>query len=360
MTSDEKYMSRCMELALKGAGFVAPNPMVGAVLVQDDRIIGEGWHQRYGEAHAEVGAIGEATDRATKGGQTAGFPRTTLYVSLEPCAHFGKTPPCADLIIRAGIPKVVIGCRDPFDAVNGKGIEKLKAAGIEVVEAVLAAECRELNKRFFTFHEKKRPYVILKWAQTADNYMASVSGAPRLLISNEYTNRRVHQWRSEEAAILVGTNTALLDDPELTNRLWTGATPVRLVIDMELRLPGSLKLVDRKHKTIIFNSVKDEECPNLIYYRLEKNKSLISQIMEALYKLGIQSVLVEGGRRLLDSFIQAGIWDEARVIVNTGMNTGQGLAAPVLTDKQLISREVFLSDELSTWINTGQIKTNEV
>ncbi len=356
MTTDEKYMFRCIELARKGAGLVAPNPMVGAVLVQDDRIIGEGWHPRYGEAHAEVGAIG----LATQSGLTNSTSNTTLYVSLEPCAHFGKTPPCADLIIRTGIPKVVIGCRDPFEAVNGKGIEKLKAAGIEVVEGVLENECRELNKRFFTFHEKNRPYVILKWAQTADGFMAAADGGPRLLISNEYSNRRVHQWRSEEAGILVGTNTALLDDPELTNRLWTGPSPVRLVLDMDLKLPASLKLFNREQKTIVFNAVKEEEQPNLIYYRLEKNKSLISQLMEALFNLKIQSVLVEGGRHLLNSFIKAGTWDEARVITNMKMKTGNGLDAPALTNNQLISRESFLTDELFTWNNSGQIKTNDV
>ncbi len=361
MTTDEKYMYRCIELARKGAGYVAPNPMVGAVLVRDDRIIGEGWHQRYGEAHAEVGAIGEATGLATLSGLTSSFSsNTTLYVSLEPCAHHGKTPPCADLIIRTGIPRVVIGCRDPFEAVNGKGIEKLKAAGIEVVEGVLEKECRELNKRFFTFHEQQRPYVILKWAQTADGFMAAEAESPRLLITNEYSNRRVHQWRSEEDAIFVGTNTALLDDPELTNRLWTGPSPVRLVLDMELRLPASLKLFNKEQKTIVFNSIKEEEQPNLIYYRLEKNKSLISQFMDALYQLRIQSVLIEGGRRLLDSFILAGAWDEARIITNMQKKIGNGLAAPELMNKQRINQEKFLSDELLTWINTVQIKTNDI
>lgn len=356
MTPDEKYMSRCIELARKGAGFVAPNPLVGAVLVQDDRIIGEGWHAKYGEAHAEVAAIGQAT----QSGQTNRSNPSTLYVSLEPCAHYGKTPPCADLIIRTGIPRVVIGCRDPFEAVNGKGIEKLKAAGIEVVEGVLEKECRELNKRFFTFHEKKRPYVILKWAQTTDGFMAGTPGAPRLLISHHYSNIRVHQWRSEEAGILVGTNTALMDDPELTNRLSTGPSPVRLVVDMDLRLPASLKLFNREHKTIVFNSIKSEETTNLIYYRLDKNKSLISQLMEALYQLKIQSVLVEGGRRLLDTFIQSGSWDEARVIINRDLRIGTGLTAPVLSNGLVVNREALQNDELLTWLNAGNAKNYEV
>ena len=358
MTSDEKYMFRCIELARKGAGYVAPNPMVGAVLVQDDRIIGEGWHARYGEAHAEVGAIG-ATGLATSSGLTSSS-NTTLYVSLEPCAHFGKTPPCADLIIRTGIPKVVIGCRDPFEAVNGKGIEKLRAAGIEVVESVLEKECRELNKRFFTFHEKKRPYIILKWAQTADGFMAGASDAPRILISNEYSNKRVHQWRSEETGILVGTNTALQDDPELTNRLWTGPSPVRLVLDMDLRLPASLKLFNGQQKTIVFNSIKSEESHNMIYYRLDKNKSLISQLMEALYQLKIQSVLVEGGQQLLDTFIQSGSWDEARVITNKSMEIGTGLAAPVVKNAVQGFHEQFSQDELLTWLHTTDNKNDKV
>lgn len=355
MTTDEKYMFRCIELARKGAGFVAPNPMVGAVLVQDDRIIGEGWHAKYGEAHAEVGAIGQAVVQ----GMTD-FSAATLYVSLEPCAHFGKTPPCADLIVRNGIKRVVIGCRDPFEAVNGKGIEKLKAAGIEVVEGVLEKECRELNKRFFTFHEKKRPYVILKWAQTADGFMAGKPGSPRLLISNQYGNIRVHQWRSEEAAILVGTNTALLDDPELTNRLSTGPSPVRLVVDMNLRLPASLKLFNREQKTIVINSVNSAESDNLIYYRIDKNKSLISQLMDALYQLNIQSVLVEGGRQLLDAFIQSGTWDEALVIINKDIRVGEGLPAPVLANEVQENRESLLNDELLTWLNAGNTKYNQV
>lgn len=355
MTTDEKYMFRCIELARKGAGFVAPNPMVGAVLVQDDRIIGEGWHAKYGEAHAEVGAIGQSMKQGL-----SDFSAATLYVSLEPCAHFGKTPPCADLIIRTGISRVVIGCRDPFEAVNGKGVENLKAAGIDVVEGVLENECRELNKRFFTFHEKKRPYVILKWAQTADGFMAGAASSPRLLISNHYSNIRVHQWRSEEAGILVGTNTALLDDPELTNRLSDGPSPVRLVLDMELRLPTTLKLFNREHKTIVFNSIKSEESDNLIYYRLDKNKSLISQLMGALYHLNIQSVLVEGGRRLLDTFIQSGTWDEARVIINKDLRVGAGLPVPVLAKELQVNRETLLNDELLTWQNAGNAKKYEV
>src|SRR5258706_4656586 len=247
-------MYRCLQLAAPGAGYVAPNPMVGAVLVHNGRIIGEGYHQHYGEAHAEVNCI----NQAALSGLIDTIPESTLVVSLEPCTHFGKTPPCADLIIKHKIPKVVIGCRDPFGEVNGKGIEKLKAAGIEVEQGVLEKECIDLNKRFFVFHTQHRPYIILKWAETADGFIApSLPAAPsinlwrpmegrieedstsrRLLISNEYTDRVVHKWRSEEAAILVGTNTVENDNPELTTRLWPGNSPVRLVVDMNLRLPS--------------------------------------------------------------------------------------------------------------------------
>jgi len=358
-------MHRCIELAKLGAGNVAPNPMVGAVLVYEDRIIGEGYHQKYGEAHAEVNCISQAT----QSGRTDLIIRSALYVSLEPCAHFGKTPPCADLIIKHKIPKVVIGCRDPFKEVNGKGIEKLNAAGIEVVLGISEKECKELNKRFFTFHNEARPYIILKWAETSDGFIATSPQTPlqgrgasrssdrkehfnlpdsktpviaseakqqeglgraRLFISNEYTNRLVHKWRSEEASILVGTNTVEYDNPELTTRLWPGHSPVRLIVDMQLRLSSSLKVFNQKTRTVIFNTVKHEEDGNLLYYQVTEDVSLVHQIVNALYQLKIQSVIVEGGARLLQSFIDEGMWDEARVISNGQLAIGKGLPAPVL------------------------------
>ena len=364
-------MQRCLELAKKGAGSVAPNPMVGAVLVYEDRIIGEGWHQQYGEAHAEVNCINDAMIHlnAESDWEHDIIEKSTLYVSLEPCAHFGKTPPCADLIIQHKISKVVIGSKDPFQEVNGKGIEKLKAAGVEVISGILENECKALNNRFFTFHEKKRPYVILKWAQTADGKMASLnpsaggtsdSDRKRLFISNEYSNRLVHQWRSEEASILIGTNTALLDDPELTNRLWEGNSPIRLVLDMDLRLPSHLKLFDKKVKTIVFNAVKQEEKENLIYYKIDKEKSIVSEISYALYQLNIQSVIVEGGAKLLQSFIDAGLWDEARVISNEKLVINnaclpdrQGLAAPNLTAALMVKEEKILSDRIEYYTRTN-------
>ncbi|HEV9037396.1 MAG TPA: bifunctional diaminohydroxyphosphoribosylaminopyrimidine deaminase/5-amino-6-(5-phosphoribosylamino)uracil reductase RibD [Puia sp.] len=337
--SPETYMRRCLELASLGAGHVAPNPMVGAVLVFEDRIIGEGYHRQYGGPHAEpecIDSVPEA-DRGLIG-------RSTLYVSLEPCAHHGKTPPCADLIIRTGIPKVVIGCRDPFPEVNGKGIDRLRAAGVEVETGVLERECIGLNKRFFTFHLHHRPYIVLKWAQTASGLIAG-DGA-RWHISNEITNRLVHKWRSEEASILVGPRTALLDDPELTVRLWTGPDPVRLVIDKELQLPFSLKLFDGKVRTIVFNNLQHGQDGHLEYYQLATDTSLIHQLVTALHRLKLQSVLVEGGARLLQSFIEEDYWDEARVITGEELEPPAGLPAPRLLHMRRIGKETILSDTI--------------
>jgi diaminohydroxyphosphoribosylaminopyrimidine deaminase / 5-amino-6-(5-phosphoribosylamino)uracil reductase len=324
MDIHSKYMSRCLQLAIQGAGYVEPNPMVGAVLVYNDNIIGEGYHQQFGGPHAEVNCIASVSENDKQH-----IPKSTMYVSLEPCAHFGKTPPCVDLIIKNTIPKVVIGCRDPFKEVDGKGIEKLKAAGVGVELGILEKECIALNKRFFTFHQQQRPYIILKWAQSSDGMIAG-SDSERLLISNDYSNRLVHKWRSEEAAILVGTNTALLDNPELTTRLWQGKSPTRLVLDMNLRLPASLKLFDGAQPTIIFNTIREGEESNLHYYKIDGSVDIIQQICTALFKLKVQSVLVEGGAKLLQSFIDADLWDEARVITNQNLFTVNGLPAPVL------------------------------
>lgn len=357
-------MRRCLELAEKGAGFVAPNPLVGAVLVYNDRIIGEGYHQKYGEAHAEVNAI----HQAALSGQVDKISQSTLYVSLEPCVHFGKTPPCSDLIIEKRIPKVVIGCRDPFKEVNGKGIEKLKATGIEVETGILEKECKDLNKRFFTFHTQHRPYIILKWAQTADGKMAASpppeggiyddSTITRLLISNDLTNRLVHKWRSEEASILVGTNTAMLDDPALTTRLWEGPSPVRLVVDMDLRLPSSLKIFNAEARTIIFNTKKHSEESDktgIKYYRVTEDTSLVYQVVNALYPLKIQSVLVEGGAKLLQSFIDEGMWDEIRTISNKQLTIGKGLAAPVFNNNTMIKEMNMQNDTIEIYKNERSI-----
>ncbi len=334
-------MQRCLQLAALGAGQVAPNPMVGAVLVYAGRIIGEGYHQQYGAPHAEVNCINNVA-YADKGF----IENSTMYVSLEPCVHFGKTPPCADLIIANKIPHVVIGCRDSFAAVAGKGIEKLQRAGIKVTVGVMENECLSLNKRFFTFHEKQRPYIILKWAQSSDGNIGKHDSS-QLKISNEFTNRLVHKWRSEEAAILVGTNTALLDDPSLTTRLWPGKNPVRLVIDSELKLPMHLKLFDGLAKTIVFNYRKQSETENLVYHKLNKEENILTQILSVLYKVNIQSVIVEGGAKLLQSFIEEGLWDEARVISNAELTIGNGVTAPVLKNNILVDEQKINTDVIA-------------
>lgn len=357
MTSHEIYMYRCLELAQLGAGNVAPNPMVGAVLVYNDRIIGEGYHQQYGKAHAEPNCIASVKDE-----DKHLIDKSTLYVSLEPCAHFGKTPPCADLIVEKKIPKVIVGCRDPFVQVNGKGIEKLKAAGVEVELGILENECKELNKRFFTFHTQHRPYVILKWAQTFDGKIANEDYS-RIQISNEHTNRIVHKWRSEEMAIAVGTNTALFDDPELTTRLSPGKNPIRVVVDMNLRLPKNLKLFNSKTPTIIFNTkehtlplekISMEELRKIGtgFYQVTEDVSLVHQMINALYRMNVQSVLIEGGNYLLQSFIDEEMWDEARVITNELLSIGAGLPAPVLKNETLQSSEKVFSDVIRIYKNT--------
>jgi diaminohydroxyphosphoribosylaminopyrimidine deaminase/5-amino-6-(5-phosphoribosylamino)uracil reductase len=331
-------MQRCLQLAVMGAGTVAPNPMVGAVLVYNERIIGEGYHQKYGEAHAEVNCINSVAEVDKEL-----IAKSTLYVSLEPCAHFGKTPPCANLIIKNKIPHVVIGCRDSFAAVDGKGIERLKAAGINITLGVLETDCRELNKRFFTFNEKQRPYIILKWAQSSNGKTGAIDSS-NLKISNEFTDRVVHQWRTEEAAILVGTNTARLDDPSLTSRLWPGKNPLRLVIDLDLKLPDHLKVFDSSAKTIVFNYNKQEARENLVYQQLNKSEDVLKQILSVLYNMQIQSVLVEGGTKLLESFIDGGLWDEARVINNSNLVIDEGLNAPVLRSNHLITTQKLKND----------------
>lgn len=347
MIPDEEYMQRCIDLAAKAAGYVAPNPMVGAVLVHHDKIIGEGFHRLYGEAHAEVNCIRQAEQQ-----HTHLLAESTMYVSLEPCAHFGKTPPCADLLIKKGIKKVVVGCRDPFLQVNGKGIDKLRTVGIEVTEGVLEKECMQLNKRFFTFHTKQRPYIILKWAASADNRMAAAS-EERTLISGDLSNRLVHRWRSEEAAILVGTNTALKDNPSLTTRLWKGKNPLRLVLDRRLKLPASLQVFDQSVQTIVLNDIREEERAHLHFVLLDKNLPVPEALAKAMYKLNIQSVIIEGGSILLQSFIDAGLWDEARIITNNRLLIGNGVKAPVINTGKLISRVPLESDTVSMYTSPG-------
>lgn len=316
-------MQRCIDLARKGIRSVAPNPMVGCVLVINNKIIGEGYHQFFGGPHAEVNAINNVLN-------TKALKKATLYVSLEPCSHMGKTAPCADLIIKKGIQNVVIGTRDPNPLVGGKGIEKLKNAGIEVEEGVLQDQCLELNKRFFTFHEKRRPYVILKWAQTLDGFLDRIREDNKQevnWISAPETKTLVHKWRSEEQSILVGRNTILNDNPSLTVREYGGTNPIRLVIDSQLQISGSLNVYSEDAPTIVFNRLKDATEKNIEFVKIKETST--KNILDELYKRGIQSVFVEGGSRTLQYFIIDNVWDEARVIVGR-KSFKEGYKAPVI------------------------------
>ncbi|MCE4567058.1 bifunctional diaminohydroxyphosphoribosylaminopyrimidine deaminase/5-amino-6-(5-phosphoribosylamino)uracil reductase RibD [Maribellus sp. CM-23] len=349
MNTDEKYMQRCLELARKGAGSVSPNPMVGCVIVHNNTIIGEGYHERCGEAHAEVNAVRSVTNPEL-------LTESTLYVTLEPCAHFGKTPPCSDLIVEKKIPKVVIGTIDPFAEVAGKGIEKLQKAGIEVTLDVLRDECRELNKRFFTFHQKQRPYIILKWAQTQDGFLdvdrdSAAFGEPTWITGKEAL-LRVHQLRAEEDAIMVGTRTAEKDDPSLTVRHCEGKNPLRMVLDRELRLSQNLKLFDQSTPTLVFNTLKNEVRGNTEYHLIDFQKNVPGQVLNLLYRKNILSLIVEGGRQLLQSFIDANLWDEAQVY--TGAKTfGAGVPAPLL-DLRNATKETIGNDLLQLVRNRDQ------
>lgn len=346
MTAHEKYIERCIQLAGNGLGRTYPNPMVGAVVVLNDRIIGEGWHQKAGEPHAEVNAINAVKEKNL-------LKRCTLYVSLEPCSHYGKTPPCSNLIIDSGIKKVVIGTVDPFSEVAGKGIKKLMHAGCEVILGVKEEQCRELNKRFFTFHTKQRPYIILKWAQSEDGFLGPepqpLGKRHPVWITNPYSKQLVHKWRSEEQAILVGTNTAIADNPRLNTRQWTGNDPVRLVLDRNLRIPQDSHLFDDSIKTIIFTekSAGERASKNVIFEPLDFKQPLARQICAVLYQQDIQSVIVEGGRGMLQTFIDEGLWDEAHVFTG-GISFHRGTRTPQFSGK-LVSEEHILKDHLKIY-----------
>ena len=321
---DDIFIRRCIELAECGFGTASPNPMVGAVIVCDGKIIGEGWHRKCGEPHAEVNAVNSVADKSL-------LKRSTIYVSLEPCAHVGRTPACADMLIREEIPNIVVGSIDPFEKVAGKGIEKLRNAGRNVTLGILRDECDWLNRRFFTFHTKRRPYIILKWAQTADGFIDNIrndSQTPPLKITDQHFNLLVHKWRTEEDAILVGTRTALLDNPQLTARLWQGRNPVRVCIDNELTIPCSSKIFDSQAKTIVINASRSECDKNIVFCEANFNENIVPQILEILYHNAIQSVIVEGGAQTLNSFISLGLWDEARVFTNRRLRISNGVMAP--------------------------------
>ena len=323
-------------------GYTAPNPMVGCVVVCDGKIIGEGYHKKFGEAHAEVNAINAVDDKTL-------LAKSTLYVNLEPCSHFGKTPPCADLIIQHKIPQVVIGCIDTNEKVRGKGIEKLQNAGIRVESGILEKECKELNKRFFCFQEKHRPYIILKWAQSDDGFIGKRNTQEPIKISNDYSHTLTHKWRSEEAAIMVGTNTALLDNPHLNIRYWKGKNPLRVLIDSKLKVKPSANIFSPEQNTLIYNSIKKATEQNKKYVKLDFNKNVVEQVVKNLYEQSILSVLIEGGAILLKSFIKNNLWDEARIFTSPNKLT-DGINAPVLNQVDYTSENIS-GDELKIVIN---------
>lgn len=308
---EKKYLHRCFQLALNGIGNVAPNPMVGGVIVYEDAIIGEGFHQKYGQAHAEVNAISNAIEN----GFENLLSKSTIYVNLEPCSHYGKTPPCCDLIIKHGFKKVVISNQDPFPEVAGNGIRKMMEAGIDVVTSVLEDEGRVINKRFFTYYEKKRPYIILKFAQSMDGFIAPENpDSENRKISNELSNKLVHQWRSEESAILVGTTTASIDNPALTVRNYSGKNPVRMVIDKECKLPLTNSVFNKEAPTLIFNDKKNQVLENLEFIKIDFNIEILNQINQIAFDKKILSILVEGGSKIHQQYIDLSLWDEIRSI----------------------------------------------
>lgn len=342
--TDELYMRRCLELANLGMGAVSPNPLVGCVVVCDGKIIGEGYHARFGAAHAEVNAIKNVEDNYAERAADL-LERATAYVSLEPCAHFGKTPPCADLLIRHKLKKVVIGNRDPFDGVNGKGIEKLRNAGIEVISGVLEKECSYLNRRFFTRILKQRPYIILKWATTADGYFAPKAVAQRW-ISGPLAKKLVHKWRAEEDAVLIGKTTAMADDPQLNTREWEGKNPIRILIDRHLQVPKNNRVYNSEAKTVVFNEQKTAVEDNIHYIQMEDMQYYLPQkIAFQLYLMDIQSVIIEGGANILHQFIEGNLWDEARIFSSNKI-WNEGLPSPQI--KGLIVDQFNLENDTLT------------
>ena len=337
----EKYINRCIELSKKGLGTTRPNPMVGCVIVCDGEVIGEGFTSPYGGNHAEVNAIESVGDKNL-------LKVSTLYVSLEPCSHFGKTPPCSNLIVSSGIKKVVIGVVDDNSLVSGKGIEYLKSNGVEVIVGVLQEECKAINKRFFTFHQKQRPYIILKWAETKDGFIDKIrkEGEPKepTWISNQYAQQLVHKWRSEEQSILVGTNTVIQDNPKLNIRSWTGENPIRLVLDRSMRIPFDVNVLDGSIKTIVFtgkNTETTSEKDNLEFVQIDYSENVPVQICKILYQQEIQSVIIEGGTQTLQSFIDADLWDEARIFVGN-VSFKMGVKAPLI--KGDVTKEEQIGD----------------
>lgn len=343
MTEEEKYIKRCIQLARNGLCNTPPNPMVGAVIVCDGKIIGEGYHVRCGETHAEVNAIRSVKNQSL-------LKRATIYVSLEPCSHYGKTPPCADLIIEKEIPRIVIGCQDPFSEVSGRGIKRLKDAGREVITGVLEKECRELIMRFITFQTKKRPYITLKWAESADGYIdiKRQNGKPAIL-SSALSNMLTHKRRAENSAIMVGTNTALLDNPSLNVRNWYGHSPVRIVIDRKKKLPSNLKLFNGNILTLVFTQSSHPTIQNVEYISTDFNRDFLLKILKTLHSRNLQSLLVEGGAKLLQSFIDEGLWDEI-FVEKSSKKLFSGVKAPEIAGKEEHDKFSFFNREFNHYI----------
>jgi diaminohydroxyphosphoribosylaminopyrimidine deaminase / 5-amino-6-(5-phosphoribosylamino)uracil reductase len=335
----QKFIQRCLYLAKNGLGYTYPNPMVGCVIVHNNKIIGEGWHNKAGEPHAEVNAISAVADKTL-------LKEATLYVNLEPCAHYGKTPPCADLIVKYGIPRVVIGALDTNNLVSGKGVSHLKKNACDVTVGVLEKACLDLNKRFYTYHNKKRPYIILKWAASSDGFIApeNVTQQKRapIFLTNTYALQLVHQWRAEEQAILVGTQTAVTDNPKLDVRHVKGANPIRVVLDSTLRIPKDSYLFDESVMTIVFTDIKTkapESRANLKYVPVDFSRSLPQQVCEVLFKKDIQSLIIEGGAMTLQSFIDNNLWDEARLFKSRVL-LNKGVKAPIIEGKETTNQKI--------------------
>lgn len=326
---EEFHIRRCIELAQKAIGNTYPNPLVGSVIVHNDKIIGEGYHHKAGESHAEINAINSVEEKSL-------IPESTIYVSLEPCAHFGKTPPCALKIVGLGFKKVVIGAMDSHDKVNGKGKKIIQDAGIEVVSGVLEKECIELNKRFFTYHEKRRPFIILKWAESGDRFMDKDFKPTQ--ISNALTKQFVHQLRSNEHSILIGTMTALRDNPSLTTREIVGRNPIRILIDIDLKVPKYFNVYSNEAETLVFNSVKEGDEGNIKFIKTSR-ENFIENMLKTLYELQIQSIIVEGGSLVLQQFIDAGLWDETIIIKNKNLVLENGTKAPRFSKTPIDTRD---------------------
>lgn len=350
MADHAQYMQRCTELASKGAGYVAPNPMVGCVIVYKDTIIGEGYHETFGGPHAEVNAVSSVDVPSL-------LAESTLYVTLEPCSHYGKTPPCSTLILQHRIPRVVIGTRDPFKGVNGRGIAMLQRGGVEVIEGILENECRWLNRRFITFHQLHRPYIILKWAQSADGFfdkerVSHLDTGPNW-ITSELARKSVHQLRAEEASILVGTQTAKTDNPRLTVRDREGNSPLRMVIDRDLSLPQHLALFDQSVPTLVFTEKSRQNLPNIEFVTLQWPDGIPLQIVRQLYQRDILSLIVEGGSYTLQSFIDLNLWDEAHIYTGNTEFT-RGLRAPLLTGR-LFNQTSFDGTLFAQFLNPSSL-----